>query len=236
MAILKSAYIGGIGPQALGGHGPGLVRRFLAEGWQVFAGYHPEAARDIKGAVSAGKDACTAFSIDHADTGAIRSAAAEIANTVSALDLFVYCCDAPYPEPLEDEGLWQYAATCYDHIALGALRSVETFLPLLDAGSLKRLCWLSPGNASIQSGLKGGGFGQNMAAAAVHNAGAILFNRLRPEGYTFRVLFDVPGCPAVSDAAYGYFLRDRSFEAGNRLHSDEDRFTAKDTLGREHPW
>ena len=71
--------------------------------------------------------------------------------------------------------------------ALGPIRVVEAFLPLMDAGTLKRLCFVSSEAGSISKSKRQGWFGYCMSKAALNMAVKNLYNELYPQGYTFRL-------------------------------------------------
>ena len=75
----------------------------------------------------------------------------------------------------------------YDVNALGPMRVVEAFLPLTDRSSLKRLGFISSEAGSIGRTQRTAWYGYTMSKAALNMAAHILFNHLRPEGYTFRL-------------------------------------------------
>ena len=128
--------------------------------------------------------------------------------------------------------------------ALGPLRVVEAFLPLMDQGLLKRLCFVSSEAGSITRSYRDAWFGYCMSKAALNMGISILFNDLRQEGYSFRVYH--PGWvrsymggeknleadlepEEAAGFALGYFLADLSPE-------DEDRLVMRDYQGNEWPW
>ena len=139
----------------------------------------------------------------------------------------------------------------YNVNALGPLRVVEAFLPLTEQSDLKRLCFVSSEAGSINRCERTSWYGYNMSKAALNMAVKLLFNRLRPEGYTFRVYY--PGWmrtymrgekdteanlePEVAAVpALAYFLGDRCADAHQPGRSDEDRLVMRDWQGREWPW
>ena len=75
----------------------------------------------------------------------------------------------------------------YDVNALGPLRVVEAFLPLMDRGAMKRLCFVSSEAGSIARCSRTSWYSYCMSKTALNMAVRILFNHLRPEGYTFRL-------------------------------------------------
>jgi NAD(P)-dependent dehydrogenase (short-subunit alcohol dehydrogenase family) len=130
----------------------------------------------------------------------------------------------------------------YDINALGSLRVVEAFLPLLDQGSSKRLCFISSEAGSIERAERTSWFGYCMSKAALNMSIKLLFNDLHPRGYTFRVYhpgwirsymhgeknMDATLEPAeAAEYAIPYFLGDQE---------SEDRLVMMDYEGKEWPW
>ncbi len=130
----------------------------------------------------------------------------------------------------------------YDVNALGPLRVVEAFLPLLDRGAGRRLCFVSSEAGSIGACQRTSWHGYCMSKAALNMSVKILFNLLRREGYTFRLYH--PGWmrsyisgrknmqatlepEEAAVPALAYFLG----EVG-----DEDQLVMRDWQGREWPW
>ena len=75
----------------------------------------------------------------------------------------------------------------YDINTLGPLRMVEVMLPLLEKSALKRLCFVSSEAGSVSASTRTSWFGYCSSKAALNMIVKNLFNRLRPEGYTFRL-------------------------------------------------
>jgi NAD(P)-dependent dehydrogenase (short-subunit alcohol dehydrogenase family) len=130
----------------------------------------------------------------------------------------------------------------YDVNAVGPLRVAEVFMPLLDRGALKRLCFVSSEAGCITRSHRKAWFSYCMSKTALNMAVSILFNHLRPDGYTFRLYH--PGWirsymsgekntqadlePEEAAAkALAFFLNE---------WKDEDRLALVDYLGTEWPW
>lgn len=124
----------------------------------------------------------------------------------------------------------------YETNTLGPLRVVEAFLPLLDMGEMKRLCFITSDAGSINACGSTSSYGYRMSKAALNMGVKILFNRLRPEGYTFRLYSPSQTEGQAGVYAVEYFLRNRSFEPHDPKHSDENRLVLRDWEGREWPW
>jgi NAD(P)-dependent dehydrogenase (short-subunit alcohol dehydrogenase family) len=130
----------------------------------------------------------------------------------------------------------------YNINALGTLRVVESFLPLVKASSLKRLCFVSSEAGSIERCWRISWYGYTMSKAALNRAVKVMFNHLRPEGITFRLFH--PGwvqtymsgskneaadlTPEESaEAAIAHFTEDLE---------DEDDLIMYDWEGKKWPW
>lgn len=130
----------------------------------------------------------------------------------------------------------------YDVNALGPLRVVEAFMPLLDRGAMKRLCFVSSEAGSINNAQRTSWFGYCSSKASLNMIVKLLFNHLRPEGYSFRVYHPGWMRTYMSGAknpqadmepeeaampALAYFLGELA---------DEGRLVLRDWRGREWPW
>jgi NAD(P)-dependent dehydrogenase (short-subunit alcohol dehydrogenase family) len=130
----------------------------------------------------------------------------------------------------------------YDVNALGALRVVEAFLPLMDQGNSKRLCFISSEAGSIGRAQRTSWFGYCMSKAALNMGVKILFNNLHPAGYTFRVYH--PGW--IRSFLHGEKNMDATLEPEEAAtyaipfllndREDEDRLVMVDYEGNEWPW
>jgi len=131
----------------------------------------------------------------------------------------------------------------YEANVIRPMALLEAFLPLLEAGEGKRLCYITPAEASINETRATDGFGYRMAKAALHNFLQITRNVLVPKGYTLRAYDPMQGKippevppEAAAEAALNYFTRRRGIERGDPLRDDEDNLVFRDAYGRQHPW
>jgi NAD(P)-dependent dehydrogenase (short-subunit alcohol dehydrogenase family) len=127
---------------------------------------------------------------------------------------------------------------CFRIYAVEPLRMATACLASIGRSNLKRICFFSSSGARINQSEAESDYGYCMALAAMHEALAIMFNALRPSGFTFRLLCDgsarAGSVPAADAAAIvNYFLRDRFVD---QQRNDEDRFVMRDRFGREYPW
>jgi NAD(P)-dependent dehydrogenase (short-subunit alcohol dehydrogenase family) len=134
----------------------------------------------------------------------------------------------------------------YDANVTRPMALLEAFLPLLEAGGGKRLCYLSSAAASINETRAVDGLGYKMAKAALHNFLQITRNALAPKGYTIRA-FDpclAGNCSPEREvsaqlsaqAALNYFTRRRGMERDDPNRDDEGNLVFRDAWGRQHSW
>ncbi len=125
---------------------------------------------------------------------------------------------------------------CIEDNVMNFRTLVETFVPLMKESSLKRIAVLTDPGVSIRRTKDTQDFGWHMSAAAVNMAHKIYFNRLRPEGYTFRTY--AAGHEEGGITAAQYIMGGLSQNPPEEpiMHSDENRFRMRDGLYDEIPW
>ena len=141
----------------------------------------------------------------------------------------------------------------YEANVLWPMAALEAFLPLLDAGGGKRLCFLTSAEASVNETRDIAGYAYKLGKAAMHNFFQMISNKLTPSGYTLRVYDPMQGgtfgtarsgggpyrevVPELAaEGALNYFTRRRGTENKDPLRDDETRLVFRDALGREHTW
>jgi NAD(P)-dependent dehydrogenase (short-subunit alcohol dehydrogenase family) len=190
-------------------------------------------------------DALRIVPMDVGNDESTRVAAETVAASAGSIDLLVnnagvrsLTSDRTIRETQDYEEMHRV----YNVNALGPLRMVEAFLPLMDRGALKRLCFVSSEAGSIGRTQRTSWYGYTMSKAALNMAAHILFNHLRPEGYTFRLyhpgwirsyMGGVKGTDGKLEPeeaaipALAYFI-DASI--------DEDTLVMRDWEGNDWPW
>ena len=127
----------------------------------------------------------------------------------------------------------------YEANLLRPMALLEAFLPLLEAGEGKRLCYLTAAEASINETRGIDGYGYKMTKAALANFLQITRNVLAPKGYTFRVydpMYKEVSADLAAEAALNYFIRRRGIENDDTMRDDEGNVVFRDAYGRHHPW
>ena len=172
----------------------------------------------------------------------MKEAAAALQKESGHIDIYIDVSDERSPsdnftvrDGLNDKVMREL----YDANVTRPMALLETFLPLLESGEGKRLCFLTSAQASINETRETDGYGYKMAKAALHNFLQITRNVLAPKGFTIRA-FDpsqneVPA-EAAAQAALNYFVRRRGVERGDERRDDEGNLVFRDAYGRQHPW
>lgn len=111
----------------------------------------------------------------------------------------------------------------------------EAVLPKMKQSGMKRIAVLTETKASNNETKETADFAYAMSAAATNMLQHILFNRLRPEGFTFRNFAD-DGQPGGMRAA-DYFLSSLCDDPNDAyIHSDENRIVMRNAYLKEIPW
>jgi len=127
----------------------------------------------------------------------------------------------------------------YEENVIRPMAMLEAFIPFLEAGDGKRLCYLTSAQASINETHATDGYGYKMAKAGLHNFLQITRNALAPKGYTIRAYDPMPqDVPAelAAEAAFNYFTRRRGMERDDQMRDDEGNLVFRDAYGRQHAW
>jgi NAD(P)-dependent dehydrogenase (short-subunit alcohol dehydrogenase family) len=127
----------------------------------------------------------------------------------------------------------------YDANVTKPMAMLEAFLPLLEAGEVKRICYLTSAQASINETSGTDGYGYKMAKAGLHNFLQITRNVLAPKNFTIRVYDPMSGevsAQLAAEAAFNYFTRGRGVERGDALRDDENNLVFRDAYGKQHSW
>lgn len=172
------------------GLGFALCAELLNQGWQVFAGQHMPEWPDLFALAGQYPETLRLIPLEVRSIESAGAAAQAIAGQTDHLDVLINNAGVNSSTTLHtirEPQDYAEMQRMYDVNALGPLRVTEGFLPLLDCGNLKRLCFISSEAGSIARSERTAWFGYCMSKAALNMAVKILFNDLSPNGYTFRV-------------------------------------------------
>lgn len=173
------------------GLGLSLCREFLGRGWLVYAGKFLNDYSLLEKEAEKNPN-LRIVSLDISSVESINAARDEVKKITDSLDMIIsnaalmgpVHCNL-YEPPMDLEAVWN----SFKVNALGPMRLVESFLPLLDRGDIKRLCFVSS-EVSCIALMKHRGdspFPYPMSKASLNMGVRLLHNQLFPEGYSFRL-------------------------------------------------
>jgi NAD(P)-dependent dehydrogenase (short-subunit alcohol dehydrogenase family) len=237
----KTAWVSG----ADRGLGQGICLRLLEAGWQVLAGQYDPSWPELSNLEVRWPGRIHIIPLNIGSMESVSAAAASSRNYADGIDLLINNAgvhSSTSQRSIVEALDYSEMQRLYNINALGALRMVEAFLPQMEHSALKRLCFVSSEAGSIARSQRTAWYGYSVSKAALNMAVRILFNHLRPQGYTLRVYH--PGWvrsymhgekslrgdmePEESAVpAVNYFLLSQD---------DEDHLVMRDWQGREWPW
>src|SRR5689334_6823891 len=135
------------------GLGYALCAGFLAQGWCVYAGQYMPDWPDLALLAQQFPEALRIVPLDVNTTVSAQAAAQAVARSTDHVDLLIN--NAGVISPSQQISIRELQDTgdihrLFDTNAVGPLRIVTAFLPLMDRGALKRLCFLSSEAGSIE--------------------------------------------------------------------------------------
>lgn len=202
------------------GIGLALCREFLEHGFFVFAGQFMPEWTQLAALKAEYPERLSAVRLDVGNTESVRAAARRVAAECGTLDILINCAGIVQPEG--EAGL----RAAVNVNAIGALRMTECFLPLMEGGK-KRLCYVSSEAGCLALLHRDSGYSYCVSKTVLNMEVKLMFNELRPKGYTFRLYHPgwvrsyMSGQKAAmgnyepeetAAAAYEQFTADRSWE------------------------
>jgi NAD(P)-dependent dehydrogenase (short-subunit alcohol dehydrogenase family) len=228
------------------GLGLALSAGLLYLGWRVFAGQFMPDWPELTALAQRHPDQLACIALDVSDDDSVRAAAQAVSASTDHLDLLINNAGILAPsgrrDTIRESQDYSQIQRMINVNALGPVRVVEAFLPLMDAGKFKRLCFVSSEAGSVGASKRTGWLGYCMSKAALNMAVKNLHNELYAEGYTFRLyhpgwmrtyMSGVKNTRAdlepeeAAESALPFFLEDRE---------DEGRLALMDNAGREWPF
>jgi len=173
------------------GLGFSLCREFLGRGWTVFAGKFLQ-DYELLEREREKNPALHIVPLDVGDTESIEKARNLVAEKTDAVDMIIsnaalmgrVQCSIDEP-PMDLQAPWN----SFRVNALGPTHIVERFLPLLDRGGMKRLCFVSSEVSCIvlMKYRAGSSYPYPMSKSSLNMSVRLMHNLLYPQGYTFRL-------------------------------------------------
>lgn len=227
------------------GLGFALCAELLKQGWRVFAGQYLPEWHELADLKNEYPEKLYIIPLDVSSMESVQAAAKIVTTYIEHLDVLIsnagVTSETIYPTIREPQDYGEMLRM-YDVNALGSLRVVEAFLPLMEQGQTKRLCFISSEAGSISAAERTSWFEYCMSKAALNMGVKILFNDLHPSGYTFRVYH--PGW--VRSYMHGEKNLEATFEPEEAAtyalpillndQEDEDKLVMIDHAGKEWSW
>jgi NAD(P)-dependent dehydrogenase (short-subunit alcohol dehydrogenase family) len=229
------------------GFGLSLCKEFLSRGWTVF-GCKFLQDYDLLEQEREKNPALHIIPLDVSDSSSIAKARDLVAEQTDSLDMFIsnaalmgrVQCSLEEP-PMDLQAPWN--SFCVN--ALGPVRMVERFLPLLDKGSIKRLCFVSSEVSCItlMKHRAGSSYPYPMSKSSLNMGVRLMHNLLVRQGYTFRLYHPGWMKKQMPDGALSEFAE--YDPAGTASHAaryfenplrDEHRLVMYDYLSQEWPY
>ena len=173
------------------GLGFALCKEFLARGWTVFGGKFL-ADYNLLEQEQERNPSLNIVPLDVGDKDSIERARNIVAEKIGSLDLIIsnaaimgqVQCAIDEP-PLDLQAPWD----SFRVNALGPVRLVEYFLPLMDKGKMKRLCFVSSEVSCItlMKHRPGNSYPYPMSKSSMNMGVRLMHNLLFRQGYTFRL-------------------------------------------------
>ena len=165
-----------------------ICREYLKKGWKVYAGKFIQELSYLEEMQKEYPDLMKIVTMDVSSLESIQNAAKEISADTSYVDAIVHNAavfgggSGTFGEGYD----FTRFSNPYFINSLGALRLVQSFLPLMQEG-MKRLCFISSesGVVSVSHRTEPSGYG--MSKTAMNMGLRLMFNQLQPMGYTFRL-------------------------------------------------
>jgi NAD(P)-dependent dehydrogenase (short-subunit alcohol dehydrogenase family) len=227
--------------------GLSLSKEFLARGYTVFAGKFLDEYNLLEQLRDKEKN-LHVLRLDVSSRDNINAAADYVEKTAGSLDMLIsnaalmgrVSCSL-YEPPMDLEAVW----ASFSVNALGAARMVEIFLPLLDKGAMRRLCFVTSEVSCINlmKTSRDGEFPYPLSKSSLNMCVRLMHNLLYPQGYTFRLFH--PGwmkrvMPDGSRSDRARYDPDFSAERASKYFEqplrDECRLVMYDFLGQEWPF
>jgi NAD(P)-dependent dehydrogenase (short-subunit alcohol dehydrogenase family) len=224
------------------GLGLALCAGLLAQRWRVLAGQYMPEWPELAALADRYPESLHLITLDVGSTRSVQAAAKTAVAIAEHVDLLISNASIGSGHTELGRGLdFTAMQRAFNVNAVGAIRVVEAFLPLMTQG-MRRLCFISSEAGCISLAHREGQFGYCMSKSALNMAVKIMFNDLAPQGYTFRLYH--PGWmrsymggtkstrgdmepEGAAAKALSFFLNDRE---------DEGRLVLIDYEGQEWPF
>lgn len=171
------------------GLGFGLTKLLLEKGHTVFAGRFLKDWKELDSLKEQHREQLYIVDLDVSDEKSVERAKSEIGKRVNCLDVLI--SNAGINGKLNGEvpmkSNYEYMMQTYNVNSLGAVRLVEAFYQMMEVSEKKRMCFVSSEAGSIAQAWRDDNFNYCMSKAALNMYVKLIYNRLKPAGYSFRL-------------------------------------------------
>ncbi len=173
------------------GLGFGMAKHLVEKGHTIFCGQYLEAWSELRELKKRFPDLLHIIPLDVSDIENVQNAYQQIKEMTSSLDIIINNagiigqsdCIHDITHPLDYEEILHIINVN----ALGCLRTINQFLPLIQNSKTKRLCFVSSEASSIKQSQRTSMYGYCMSKSALNMMVKILYNTLNTKDYHFRL-------------------------------------------------
>lgn len=170
------------------GLGYAICEQLLEKGDMVLAGQYMPEWKELEQLKERYPDSLYTAPLDIGSDVSVKMAAGLFAQYTDSADVLINCAGVNGSIRDIREGYdYDVMLRTININALGAVRMTEACLPFLDRGREKKVCCISSEAGSIGTCWRFDETEYCMSKAALNIGMAVLYNRLRPEGYDFRL-------------------------------------------------
>ncbi|MCM1189131.1 MAG: SDR family NAD(P)-dependent oxidoreductase [bacterium] len=171
------------------GLGFGMTKLLLERGHTVFAGRYLKDWKELEGLKAQYGDRLQIIELDVSSDDSVRKAWESVRERTDCLDMLI--SNAGINGKLDGEVVMEsdygYMMRTYNVNSLGAVRLVEIFYQMMRGSDIRRMCFVSSEAGSIAQAQRTDNFSYCMSKAALNMYVKLIGNRLKPEGYSFRL-------------------------------------------------
>lgn len=166
-----------------------IAKQFLSRGWRVFAGRFLMELPLLDELKKDYPDALEIVPMDVSKEESVQAAAEQVAKMAGTVDMLIHNAAGFGGQAGEKTQRVDYStfAVPYNINALGAMRLVHSFAPLMKDSGIKRLCFVSSEAGVVSVAHRTEVSSYCMSKTALNMALRLMFNQLQPMGYTFRL-------------------------------------------------
>lgn len=162
------------------GVGFALCEQFVSHGWRVLAGQYMPEWPQLAELAQAHPEQLTCIPLNVGDAESVRAAARAASEQVGTIDMLINCAGVSGRDGEAE------LRRVMNVNALGPIRMVEAFLPLMENG-MKRLCFVSSEAGSITLAHRTEGIPYCASKHSLNMAVRLMFEELKDRSFTFRL-------------------------------------------------